>query len=273
VLLQIETEMKEARLAIDCLHYYFLFVCESQDDVATLGTTLRHLPTPSLKMVVFLLMNDAFINLLPDNHPLAPLQINDHRDLVFDSEVSAQQCVDMIFAMLAARNYVLPAEMLSVSIDAKLYSLYNAIDDRKLTLADLLMLGSDGVGLEHENTLCEDEEDNTSDSCERKNLLIATVDRLQALRHQYIADRKSNEKFHDMARVGYFLLALNSPADPSLGMNSTERLIGALRLSIQHDAVIDIRACDVSNVDMHALNFENAKVLIAKEQVNFNNEI
>jgi hypothetical protein len=258
--MQIEAEMLEARLAIDCLHYYYLFVCETKEDVSTLPETLCRLPLESLKMVIFLLMNDAFINLIPDEEELAASQINDHRDIIFYPEVGPPRCVEMIFVMLAARNFALPAEMLSVSIDAKLYSLYNAIDDRKLTLQDLLQLGAEDIGIS-------DGSEDMDDRPDRKRLMEQTVQRLLQLRQQFIADRKSNEKFHDKARIGYFLQSLSSPPDPSLGMNSTERLIGAIRLSIQHNELVDLRSCDLRSVDMPAVSFEKAKVLMTRDQV------
>lgn len=280
-------------MAIDCLHYYYLFVCEAPSDVSTLRDTLSHLNLDSLKMVTFLLMNDGFINLLPDDHEYAPLRINDHRDLVFDSSVDAKACTTMIFAMLEARSFWLPAEMLSVSIDAKLYSLYNAIDDRKLTLIDLLQLGTEAVGAteasgaeeversargssypsaDNANSANEDVSDinesgESSADTRQNDAVVEMVQRLQTLRQQYVADRKTNEKFHDNARIKYFLDSLNSPVDPSLGMNSTERLTGALRLSVQHDSVLDLRECDLRGVDFQNLNFDRAKVILRADQV------
>ena len=259
--------MDEARLAIDCLHYYNLFICESESDMQVLSDTLHHLPMQPLKMVVFLLMNDAFINLLPDDHMYAPSNVNDVRDLVFGPSVDHQKCVEMIMEMLSARNYVLPAEMLSVSIDAKVYSLYNAIDDRKMTMVDLLQLGLDDCGSIASNSA--DSPSSSSKTAERASELKTAIDKLKEKRENYIADRSHNEQFHDLARIGYFLLAIESPIDPSLGMNGTERFLGALRLSLQHNSILDVRGVDLKPVDFThtSINFEGSRVLITPEQV------
>ena len=231
------------RDAIDSLNYFYL-LCDIKkaEDIQTILQTVSDV---HLKHLAYMILNTIQINLLPNEHEYSAMMLCHNREKIFTS--SNEEIYQMLNTMLIARNYNVPREVISTSLDQKFYGLYNAISDTNLAIGDVEALFEE------------------FDSAQ-KEILIPLIADIKICRKAGLADQEENCRKCDFDKMADFFLALNDDPDLALEMNATDRLGGIIKIARELKIPIDLQSVDLSKVDFNNIDITSVDILLTDEQ-------
>ena len=242
--------IEECKNSLDCLLNFFLFACVKEFDIPI---TVRPLSLEDLRRTTFSLMNDQDINAIPEDEEMSYIWMNENRIEVFQK--THEELCNMLQRMLQARNYYLPEEVLSLSIDRKTYNFEEEISSSKIYMEDM----------QKNFIYIQVKSEHGRITVEHLNERIIHIKQRQA---EILEERKLRRDENNIYRRNVYLGQLNAELDPVLKQGPTERLSEVMKLSRgkKQYAVVDLRFTDVSRVNFDKIDFTNVYSQLTIEQ-------
>jgi ankyrin repeat protein len=197
------------------------------------------------------------------------LWVNEHRLKVFS--LDRPRLYEALQFMLVARDFILPEEVLSLSIDRKTYNFEEEISSSKLFLQEVQRVMSWLSPVTHDEVLA-------------LSSLQDNIQRLLTLQAMVLSERSQRRDENNVFRRNIYLATLNADEDVALRQGPTERLAEVMRLSrvpifltstaqplyeslaTRRPYIVDLQFTDLSRVDFSKIDFTGVYSIVTKDQ-------